>query len=650
MKKDDILSAARERLDEAYSAEFDNRELAADDLNFLVGDQWPQEVREEREAEGKPCLTVNALPQYSRQVTGQIRDMNPAIKVMPADGTATPEVAEIYEGLIRQIEYQSDAASIYEAAGEQAANCGIGHWRVLAEYCGGDTFDQEVILKRIPNPFAVFWDPSARMSTREDAEWCLICTDIPRKKFREDYPKAKEVDITGDNKPGSLIRWVHGDNVTVAEYFWKEYETHEIGLMSDGTIVRDPQPPMNFERKRTVTVPVVKWAKVSGMDVLEGPMDFPSAYIPVVAVTGEEINLGETLYRSSVIRFAKDAQQLYNYARSAQAELIALQPKAPFIGTAKQFAGLEKFWNEANKSNRPYLPYNPDPAAPGAPQRQTPPVSSQGLMSEMQLAAEDMKRTTGIYDASLGAKSNETSGIAIRQRQAESQNSTSVYADNVVKAVNHTGRILVDMIPRVYDTRRVIQILNEDDSEKMVEINQLFQTVQGLIAVNDLTTGKYGVRVSVGPNYATKRQEASDGMMQFLQAVPNAGPMIADLIAKAQEWPDADQIAERLKATLPPGLAEEEGDEGQQVEQMIQQRLQQILPQMQQEMQQQMMQSPEMRKAEAEAAEAEADAQEAMAKAEQAKVDAQRAQVELAILMRQAATPEVAPIAPQGAY
>ena len=348
--------------------------------------------------------------------------------------------------------------------------------------------------------------------------------------------------------------------------------------------MRDPVAPMNVVRTRKVDVPQVKWAKITGAEVLEGPLDIPARWIPVFTVTGEEWHLGEETYRSSVIRFARDAQQLYNYGRSAHAELISLQPKAPYLVTTKQVAGLETFWNEANSKNRPYLPYNPDEKA-GAPQRASPPVASSGLLQEIAIAAEDMKATTGIFDASLGNQSNETSGIAIQRRQMEAQNGTSVYADNMVKAILQTGKVLVDMIPKVYDTQRVVQILNESDQEKMVAINTVLQSQNGVVSVNDLTKGRYDVKISVGPSYETKREAAADGMMQFIRAVPQAAAVTSDLIALAQDWPDADKFAERLRKTLPTGMLSEENmtpeeiearDQAAQIEQQQAAQLQQM--------------------------------------------------------------------------
>ncbi len=619
MKHDELLKITRERMAEAYEADLPNRDRDLDDRKFVIGDQWPEHVRRERENEGKPCLTINGLPQYLRQVTGQIRQLNPAIKVSPADGSATPEVAEIIEGLTRHIESHSDAQSIYEYAAECAATGGIGYFRVRAEYERWDSFEQEILIERIHNPFAVFFDPLAKDPTRKDARYCFIAEDMDLEDFKEMYPDASPHDATSDHNPPNYTYWLKGDRVTLAEYFWVEYE--EVTLWDVGGMVVTNLPegfPKEGLRTRKTRKPKVMWSKVSFNDVLEGPQELPCSSIPVFAVTGEEIQVGEESYRSGVIRHAKDAQTLYNYARSALAEMVALQPRAPFLVTAKQVQGLERFWNEANKSNRPYLPYNPDEKA-GAPQRVQPPVSSQGLISEIQLSSEDMKRTTGIYDASLGARSNETSGVAIAQRQQESQVSTSVYADNLVKAVTQCGKVIVEMIPRIYDTRRVIRILGEDDSEKQVVINDVLLSENGAMPQNDVTIGHYDVRVSVGPTYTSKRQEASEGMMAFLQAMPQAASVTADLVAAAQEWPDADQFADRLKKLLPPGVADEaEAPEEQmmqmQVQQQVEAQLQEIVPQLQQEV----LQSAESRKADAEAREAEADAMKAEAQAREA--------------------------------
>lgn len=626
MTNDEILATAVKRLSLAIDADRDNREEALDDLQNLSGLQWPESIKSAREAENRPCLTINRLPQFARQVTGDIRAMNPAINILPGDDNATDEMAEIYEGLIRHIQYKCDASSVYEGAAESAAQCGMGHFRIRTDYEDDNSFNQEILIERIFNPFSVHTDPNARMPTREDAEWRFIIETMSRDEFEAAYPGKQTVDVDNDDLTNGLEHWRNGDEVQVAEYFWREPYTVTIGALESGQIVENPVAPLRVVKSREVTKYRVMWAKISGKDVLEGPTEIPCTYIPIVSVVGEEMHVGVDVIRTSVIRFAKDPQRLYNFWRSAQTEMVALQPKAPYLVTPKQIAGFEDFWNEANDANRPYLPYNPDEKA-GQPTRVPPPIPSSGMMQEVMTAAEDMKATTGVYDASLGNRSAETSGVAIRQRQMESDVSTSIYADNMAKAIQYAGRIIVDMIPKVYDTPRILRIMGKDDAQKQVPVNIPQMTMNGPTVANDLAAGRYSVKVAVGPNYTTRRQEAAESMISFVQAFPAAAPIVGDLIATNMDWPGADQFAERLKKSLPPQFRDPEDmtpEEQQQMQAAMQEQAQ--AAQVQQQAMQLDMQSKhiDMQKSEAETQEAQADA-------EKARLEVAEASLELAM-------------------
>lgn len=628
MNTEDLLDLARKRMDESYSAEQDHRERAEDDLRMVTGDQWPDAERSDREADGRPTLTINLLAQNVRQVTGQIRSLNPAIRVTAADSDASKDTAEIMEGMIRQIEYNSDASSVYEQAAESAAACSMGYWRVRADYADNETFDQELMIERIYNPFSVFFDPMAKHPTRRDARYCFVIEEIGKEDFAKQYPDAKPVDLTRDHEMTGITQWGNGEFVAVAEYFWIDHTEKTITTKVNGKT-----------KSRTVRVPKVMWAKISAHDVLEGPQEMPGRYIPVVAVMGEEWHLGETTYRSSVIRYAKDPQMLYNYARSTQAEVTALQPKAPYMVTTQQVAGLEEIWAEAAVKNKPYLVYHADPLA-GAPARVPPPMSSQALMTELQVAAEDVKRTTGIYDASLGARSNETSGKAILARKEESQNATSIYSDNMVKAIHHTGCILVDMIPKIYDTQRMVLLLGEDGQEKMETINALVMTEQGPMPVNDMTVGKYATRIQVGPSYSSRREETLEGMMRFMEVYPESRAVMGDLVAKMQEWSEADRVAERLRKIAPPGIIED--PETEMTPEQMQAKQAQMM-QAQQEMQmQQEAQAIAKAKAIAEVKEAEADARKAEAEAQKAEIEVAAMNGDIKALVENSVTQAVA--------
>ena len=620
MKHDALIERARKRLRQARDAEFTNRENAEDDLENLIGDgQWPEEVRSEREAEGRPCLTINRLPQFVRQVTGDIRRMNPAINITPGDTGASKDVADIIEGLIRQIEYKSDASSVYEYAAESAAQCGMGFFRVRADWEADDSFDQEILIDRIDNPFSVYFDPAAKDPTRKDAQFVFVTEVMDEKEFEEAYPKASLVSVEADGDLDGIEDWRESAGVVVAEYIYREYEEKTIGLLADGSTVENPVAPMPIVRKRKVQAEKLMWCKVTGKEVLEGPVELPGKGLPIIAVMGEEINTGREVRRSSVIRYAKDPQRLYNYWRSAQTELVALQPKAPYIVSAKQVAGYEGMWADANNSNEPYLVYNPDEKAP-PPQRAMPPVASSGMMQEVMTASEDMKGTTGIYDAGLGNGGNEKSGIAIQRRQMESDISTSIYSDNMAKAIAQCGRVIVSMIPTVYDTRRVVQILGKDNTPQPVEINGMQISQDGVVPVNDIRVGRYDVRVSVGPNYTTRRQETAESMIDFIRAFPPAAGVTADLVAQNMDWPGADQFADRLKKVLPPGVADSDEPPSPEQQAMMQQQAQM------QQMQQQM----EMARAKAETDQEIAGAAEAQADADKARLDVAAQSMELA--------------------
>lgn len=584
----EVLSEARERFDRAWEDDQNNRERALDDLEFIAGEQWPESVRASRESAGRPIVTINRMPQFLRQVTGDIRRTNPAITVSAADGDADKETAEIYSGMIRHIEQRSSAVGVYEQTAECAAACSMGYFRVLAARDPGQ-FYQDIRIKRIPNPFSVYFDPEARESTRSDARFCFVVEHMSLERFTEEYPDAKPSNWESDKLPEYLRHWFDGDDVMVAEYFCKKPIKRTLGLLPDGRIVDMADAPgiVPIEVQEVDDEEVV-WYKLSGDQVLEGPRTLPTRHIPVIAVMGEEIVIGGRVIRTSVIRYAKDAQRLYNYFRSAQAESIALQPKAPYKVTPKHIEGLERFWEGANDDNLPFLPYNPDPNAP-PPAREQPPVSSQGMSQEIALAADDMQATTGIYDAALGQRSNEKSGVAIRQRQLESDISTSIYVDNLAKAIEQCGRILVDMIPKIYDTTRMVRVLGEDDAEKIIRVNDPVMTETGeTVLINDLSRGAYDVRVSTGPSYTTRRQEAAEAQIEFIRAVPQVAAGVMDLIAKNMDWPGADQFAERLRKMLPPGLDDRD------VSEMSPEEQEAYALQMQQAQQQQMLQQQAM--------------------------------------------------------
>jgi hypothetical protein len=599
----EFLSDAMERVHSAYQVERPNIEAAYEDLEFLAGDQWPAYAKQQREAQKRPILTIDMMGQFVRQVTGDMRLMHPAIKVIPVDARGKKPVAELISGMIRYIENRSEAQSAYAIGADSQVSCGIGHWRVTTEYAEETTFNQEIRITQIDDGVAVLWDPDAKLPTKEDAMWCFVPIDISREKFKKQYPNVPVEEFTSFDRRFHEY-WFTGDTIRIGEYWEKKPAKRRLACLPDGSIddLTDATDDEIAELK-------AKGARVEMRDghkiyrsvitignILEEPEEWSGRMFPIVPVVGEEIRIGRKIVRQGIIRKAKDAQRMFNYNVSTKTELDALAPKAPWLGTEKNFEEFENEWSQANEVNWPYLRYTPDPKNGNAPPQRNQAVSTNpGLSEGIQLAQMAIKQITGLYDASLGARSNETSGVAIKARQQEGDVGTVAYAHNFSRAVRHTGRILVDLIPHVYDTERMVQVLGEDGTVQTVQINKATVSPdlpddvigdeaendrapvdnsgldidpdyqdddrkvsakskpQGM-TLNDVTVGAYDVIVHTGPDYSTKRDEAREGMAQFIQAAPEVAPLILDLYAKAQDWPLAQEIGDRLKVMLPPPI------------------------------------------------------------------------------------------------
>jgi hypothetical protein len=574
-----VLDTALKRWRRADEADRENRSEAYQDLDFLEvpGAQWTKEAKEMRG--DRPCLEFNRLPTTIAQITGDIRQMRPAVKVVPVDSRGDPDTADVVAGMVRYVENRSDAASAYFSAVDQQVAAGIGHWRVETEYGSDSTFEQEIRITGIGDGIGVRWDPDARLPTREDARFCFVPVDMSRDVFEETYPNHTASELGDPDLAGlGLSEWATHDTVRVAEYWLKRLVKKTLALMPDGEILdlTDKAHEDHAERQARAAEAGARIEErdghqverylITATEVLEGPTAWPGRFIPIIPVLGIEMQIGRRRVRRGVVRMAKDAQRAYNYARSTQTEVVALQPKAPFTGTEKMFRGYEAVWNTANTENHPYLPYNYDPQAPGAkPERVQPPVASAGLAELTREAAEDMKAVTGVYDASLGARSNETSGKAIQARQREGDVGSFVYIVNFSRSIRHTGSVVVDLVPHIYDTARTLRIVGEDGKVDLVQINQvagLADDGQPLDKIqNDVTVGAYDVAMEMGPSYTTRREAALDGMLQLLASAPDLAPLTIDLIAKAQDWPMADKVAKRVRTMLPPQIQAEEAKE-----------------------------------------------------------------------------------------
>jgi hypothetical protein len=594
-ENDEILATARERFKQCIDIEAENREEALDDILFYEGHQWPEKIKEDREADQRPCLVINKIPLYVRQITNEIRQMKPGVKVRGVDSASDPKTAEMMSGMIRAIERDSAANSAYQWGAEHAAKMGWGYWRIVTEYADENTFDQVIKIKRIKNQFSVYCGPCEDQDA-SDANFMFITRWMPRKEFEARYPDAKgdEWSEYGQGDIGEV--WFKHDAVRVAEYWEKTVEKTELHMIQDpmsgeqitfeGSL---PEGVMADDTRTMLKTRVVQRI-ITGGEVLE-TNPWEGKYIPIVRCLGREEDVeGEPVYKG-MIRDSKDAQRQYNYMRSASVERIALAPKAPFVGPQGAFANPK--WRSANVKNYAYLEWDTEAvmAAGGQPpRREAPPDVSPGLANEINTASQELKDIFGIYNAGLGDVGNEVSGVAIDSRRSESDVSNFDFSDNYGRALVHTGRILVDLIPKIYTGARVVKILNPDESEEQVRLNQPYVDPNTMQPREfNLEVGRYDVVVDIGPSYATQRKESAQRMMEMVQAYPDVAPLIGDLLAKSLDWQGADELAKRLRLMVPPEVWAEENPQFkaamQQKDQMIQM-LQGQMGQLQQAMQQ----------------------------------------------------------------
>jgi len=669
---DKVHQEAIDRYDDAWEKDRLNQDEAYDDLKFLADDnaQWDAIALQQRVSERRPVLTVNKCPQFIRQVTGDIRQLRPAIHVVPINEGSEALASDVLPEMVRYIERRSDAKGAYFHAADQMVSAGIGHVRVYTEYAGFGTFNQEIAIGPVVDGIAVVWDADSSELTRRDANYCFVLFDFARKVAEQRWPD-KSFDAPMAAPGAAFDGWASDDHIRVAEYWRKVPMERELAVYPTGQVIdltdddydestepeqfaepeaepedtpEDDKPSQDeahyrpgegeercanctmfrapahctaiqdpvradmlcdyFELKPEATLADmaggdlygnpqrpqlgpgmgpkradaiaagatiekrdsyrVERIIMSATEILEGPEQWPGMHIPIVPFIGEQVTIGRRVVRRCIVRVLKDVQRLYNYAISADAEAVALQPKAPFKGTRKNFENFLDQWETANTRNWPFLEYDPDPENGGRPpEREPPPVASTGIRELLNTATGDMSAVTGIYPAALGATSNETSGKAITARQREGDTGTFHYIEAFARGVERVGQIVVDLMPHVYDTERTLRVVGDDGKATKIEINKPIIDPNGdgidTITLNDVTIGSYQVAVEMGPSYSTKREEARDGMQTLMQSLgQQVAPLFADLYVRGQDFPLADKIAKRLQFLLPPQIAQAE--------------------------------------------------------------------------------------------
>jgi len=568
--KDDaaILEQVKSRFKACTTSNGDNLKEALDDLKFVKGDHWPAKQRRTREADGRPILTINKLPTFLAQVTNDQRQNRASIKVSPASESADPKTAEIIQGMIRHIEYASSADMAYDTAVNSAAAIGFGYYRIITDYESPDSFNQEIRFKRIRNPFTVYFDPASIELDGSDAQYVIITEKMARAEFKAKFSQATitiagfDTSRVGDSQRNDQ-EWMWEDMVRVAEYYRIEFEPAVLYMLSDNTTSWEPPAEgsdVHVVQQRDSAKKKVMWYLMTPLEIISR-VEIKCQWIPVFPVYGSEIDIDGKIYRAGIIRNAKDPSMMYDYWMTAATEEVSLRPKTPYIGAKGQFEGMEKRWAQANTRSFPYLEYEMislDGQLAPPPSRQPMVDVPVGVLTMASHAADNIKATTGLFDSSLGAQGNATSGKQELAQQRQGNVANFHFADNLTHTQRHTGRCLIDMIPNYYDAARLVRVRGEDGTVKSAKINAYDQAAQKV--VNDVTVGKYDAVVTSGPSYATMRAEAADAMVQFGQSWPKLMDIAGDEVVKAMNWPGAEKIADRISRTIPPEIRNDPDD------------------------------------------------------------------------------------------
>ena len=556
-KHEALLREARTRFETLAGAQSHILEAAREDMRFVYNldeGQWPASIRAERERDGRPCLTSNKLRKFVSVVANQLIQSRPAIGVIAVDDVSDPATAKIREDYIRHVEYASMAPAIYQQTLEHAVAIGFGYWRILTEYAK-DSFDQDIVLRAVDDPFSAYLDP--------DGQFGFVHVAMSKAQFEAKYPTATFPDspaLAGITQSGY---WLTNDRAYVAEYFWKEPVTTTLLLVQERAgqvqtikLPKDLRPEelvaqgYQVLRERKQTDYAVKWVTMSAIEVLGDEQDWPGCDIPIIEVCGDKQHFEGQWYKRSLIRDAKDPMRMYNYWLTAQTEAIALVPKAPFLVTPEMIRGHETMWNEANTKNRPYLYFNQ--SGQKVPTRERPPEVQQGAMAMMKIADQDIKDVIGIFEPGLGDVSNERSGRAIKMRQDRSDLGTGHFQEQFKHALIRTGKQLIDLIPKVIDTERLLRLQGEDGVSRLVPVNQTvidLDTGQPRI-INDLSVGRFDVQATIRV-YQTRREEAAEMMVQALQyAGPVIAPYLLPLVFKYSDWPGAEEVQAIVQQVL----------------------------------------------------------------------------------------------------
>jgi hypothetical protein len=598
---DKIISEAKRRFRACEEWEATARANFEYDYKFANGDsvnnyQWDNWVVGDRATNDRPCLTINKTMQHCLQIINDGKQNKPGVNIRPVGDTASFEAAQIFQEVVRHIEYQSNAETVYDNASEFQVIGGIGYWYVTTDYLDDDSDDQDIFIRRIKDPRSVYLDPDINEVDGSDAIFGFIFTDMHCDLYNAKYPNDDDIWGSGAFN-GATDGWFTADHVRVANYYRKTLKQDKkvtFVLPETGQTVesfyselppeakafyndlkkRESNLPFDMQsyRERKVTRSDIDVYKIAGNKIIE-KSKWLGKYIPIVRIIGTETVIDSVMDRKGHTRALLDPQRIYNINSSSNVEYGALQAKTPLTAPVAAIEGYEEIYRTANLVNHAILPYNnydEDGNKLDRPERMQPPQPGAAYVQQMQIAQNEMMMVTGQYQAQLGENENAKSGVAINARQRQGDRATYHFIDGQAIGIRYTGKILIDLIPKIYDTKRVMQIESKDGTVINLTIDpeaaQAFQKLlpdgeqptqsneQIMNVIFNPNVGKYTVQSDTGPSFATRRQEAFNALTQIAASNKEFMNVAGDILWKVADFPEAQLLAQRWRRTIPPNI------------------------------------------------------------------------------------------------
>lgn len=623
VKDSDFLTTALSRWRTVDTAEEPMRKEGQIDLEFLDLKQWDADIVRDR-GDSRPCLTIDQIGEPYRQLVGQQRQAKPAIQINPVDNGADIDTAEVFQGLIRHIEVTGGAKAARDEAFKGIVGPGWSYYRIITDYDydqsdvkpGEDgtlppyLLDQCIKYQAIENPFTVFRDPACPLHEPEKARFCFIVEDVPTEEFKRKWPNAAATSAEAFAASGlTLPEWYPENSVRVADYFYvEESKGQHVVLLQDGRVVPAEFAPPNVPviARRFLTKRVVKLAKITGAEILEGnevgegekPTEgrkWEGSYIPVIPMYGESIVVNGKRTLRGIVRPARDAQRSYNYQVSELVYELALSPKSKIIMAEGQDEGYEDMYKNAPTTAFPALKYVPkafggELLPPPQVAHFTDATKIQALTVAINQFKADLRSTLSFYDPSDPSRKNaDQSGKAILARQQSMDAGSVNYKDNFGQALLYEGKVLLDLIPKIYNRPgRILRIVGLEDETQTEEVvygqprkSKNNKAKRGVAGIFQWGAARFDVTVSIGASYTTRRQEAADWQLELMKVLPpQMAAAMAPITVRNMDGPGNREIADRLDRTLPPQI---KGDDGEADPQAMQAQLAQMQQKQQQD-------------------------------------------------------------------